>query len=68
MAEVLPRRSGCVDPLSPLFLPMTSNSVRAGYHGAGMDEATSVRLSLDCFAPGSCNEDSSGWSMPATSS
>ncbi|KAL0148119.1 hypothetical protein M9458_056589 [Cirrhinus mrigala] len=54
--------------MSPLVLSSSSSSPGAGCHGADVAEATSVRFSPDCSAPGSSRESAPGRGVPSSSS
>ncbi|CAM4725781.1 unnamed protein product [Leuciscus chuanchicus] len=49
-----------LNPLSSLVLPHTSSPSRTGCNGAGVAEATSVRVPPSIYAPGSSGESSPG--------
>ncbi len=54
--------------MSPLVLSTSSSPTGAGCHGTDVAEASSVRLSPDCYAPRSSGESVPGRSPAATSS
>ncbi|XDV19881.1 hypothetical protein PO909_025279 [Leuciscus waleckii] len=71
MEGVWPSTSGsvCVSrdvSLSTLVLPHASSSSGTGCYGTDVAEATSVRLSPSCSAPGSSGESSQGPGLPAS--
>lgn len=71
--EVWPSGSGFVrvsrdGPLSTVVLPQASGSSWAGCHDQDVAEATSVRISPDCSAPGSSGAGPPGGHQPSISS
>ncbi|KAL0165880.1 hypothetical protein M9458_037724, partial [Cirrhinus mrigala] len=54
--------------MSPLVLSSSSSSPGAGCHGTDVAEASPVRFSPDCSAPGSSRESAPGQGVPPSSS